>query len=80
MKINQLLSPLGPDNQPLTVEQLRLLFNQQLEHYVQETEAFKEENQLLKDQLVLEKNARKQAKVSDTTNYACSKLYENQIR
>ena len=58
--LNQLLPPLGP---PFTVEQLRMLFNQQLEHYIQETEVFKAENQLLKDQLVLERSARIQAQV-----------------
>lgn len=61
----QLLPAVDPDgkNQPFTAEQLRLLFNQQLQHYIQETEAFKGENLLLKDQLMLERNGRVQAQV-----------------
>lgn len=63
VEIRQLLPPVGSDgmSQPFTAEQLRLLFNQQLEHYLQETEVFKAENQLLKDQLMLERNGRVQA-------------------
>ena len=65
VEIRQLLPAVDADgnNQPLTAEQLRLLFNQQLEHYIQETEVYKSENQLLKDQLMLERNARSQAQV-----------------
>ena len=63
--ITQLLPAVDPDgkNLPFTAEQLRLLFNQRLQHYIQETEVFKAENQLLKDQLMLERNGRVQAQV-----------------
>jgi hypothetical protein len=65
LEISKLLSPVGPDGktQPFTAEQLRLVFNQQLEHYIQESEVYKGENQLLKDQLMLERNGRVQAQV-----------------
>ena len=65
MEIKQLLPPIDADGntQPLTAEHVRLLFNQQLEHYIQETEVYKSENQLLKDQLMLERNGRVAAQV-----------------
>lgn len=65
VELSQLLPPLGSDGktQPLTAEQLRLLFNQKLEHFIQETEVYKAESQLLKDQLMLERNGRVQAEV-----------------
>ncbi|XP_028394547.1 dystrophin-like protein 1 isoform X2 [Dendronephthya gigantea] len=63
VEISQLLPSVDPDGkiQPFTAEQLRLLFNQRLEHYIQETEVCKAENRLLKDQLMLERNGRVQA-------------------
>ncbi|XP_046845357.1 carboxyl-terminal PDZ ligand of neuronal nitric oxide synthase protein-like isoform X2 [Xenia sp. Carnegie-2017] len=45
----------------LTAEQIRVLFNQQVQHYMQEVERYKSESQLLKDQLILERNARVQS-------------------
>ena len=65
MEINQILCPVDAEGkpEPLTVEQLRLLFTQHVEFYIQETEAYKAENQLLKDQLMLERNARCDAQV-----------------
>jgi hypothetical protein len=75
VEIRQLLPAVDADgnNQPLTAEQLRLLFNQQLEHYIQETEVYKSENQLLKDQLMLERNARSQAQVRIAVpHYTCT--------
>ena len=55
----------------LTAEQIRLLFNQQVQHYMQEVERYKSESQLLKDQLILERNARVQSQVRLTSMEQC---------